>query len=57
MPPVVDRDTCMFCGACVGTCPFNSMLLREVEILIDDTCTDCRLCTRVCPVGALVYPT
>ncbi len=55
MPPNVDRDTCMFCGACVGTCPVNCMLLREVEIQIDETCTDCKLCTRVCPVGALRY--
>ncbi len=57
--PDLARDTCIFCGACVGVCPTNAMFLEynDRDIWIDENCTDCLLCVRVCPVGALTYPT
>ena len=56
--PDLARDTCSFCGACVGVCPTNVMFLEynDRDIWIDENCTDCLLCVRVCPVGALTYP-
>ena len=54
----LDKDKCLFCGACIGVCPTNAMLLEynERNIWINEDCTDCLFCTRVCPVGALSYP-
>ena len=56
--PDLDRDLCLFCGACVGVCPTNAMFLEynDRDIWVDENCTDCLLCTRICPVGALSYP-
>ena len=51
---VVDRDRCLYCGACVAACPPDSIYLRNGALTIDErTCTGCERCARVCPVGAL----
>ena len=50
----VDRDRCLYCGACVAACPPDSIYLRNGALTIDErTCTGCARCARVCPVGAL----
>ena len=48
----VDRNLCMYCGACVGTCPDNAIFLNETRIEFSD-CRQCLLCLKVCPVGAI----
>jgi len=51
---VVDRDRCLYCGACVAACPPDSIYLRNGTLTIDATrCTGCARCARMCPVGAL----
>ena len=55
---VVDRDRCLYCGACVAACPPDAIYLRNGALTIDDqTCTDCERCVRMCPVGALTAQT
>jgi ferredoxin len=49
----VDRDTCMHCSACVGTCPFDAITLFDMHIVFNEKCVDCGMCDRVCPVGAI----
>lgn len=49
----VNRLVCMYCGACVGTCPNNAIFLHETRIEFGDECNSCGLCYRVCPVGAI----
>jgi len=49
----VDRDTCLHCAACVGTCPFDAITLFDMHIIFNDRCVDCAMCDRVCPVGAI----
>lgn len=51
----VDQDTCIGCGACVGTCPvgaldFNDDGKAECNA---DTCIGCLACTGACPVEAI----
>ena len=51
----VDQDTCIGCGACVGTCPavaldFNEDGKAECNT---DVCIGCLACTGVCPVNAI----
>jgi ferredoxin len=48
----VNKDMCMYCGACVGTCPDNAIYLDETRIVFSE-CRQCLLCERVCPVGAI----
>jgi ferredoxin len=51
---IVNNQICLHCGACVGSCPTNSIFLHEtstIEFL--PTCTECELCVVVCPVGAI----
>ena len=51
---VVDRDRCLYCGACVAACPPNAIYLRNGALTIDDqSCTACARCARMCPVAAL----
>jgi len=50
----IDRDACLYCGACVGVCPAEALTLRETDLRLDESkCTLCRLCVDFCPVGAL----
>ena len=49
-----DRSKCLYCGACVGTCPVEALTLYSSWVDIDhDTCTECGICVRLCPVGAM----
>ncbi len=52
----VDDVLCLHCGACVGSCPANSMFLHDNFITFDESCTQCGICVRVCAVGAIDYP-
>jgi len=50
----IDRNKCMYCGACVGTCPTLALILEETVVRwYEDKCIDCGFCERVCPVGAI----
>lgn len=50
----IDRTKCLYCGACVGTCPTLALLLEETRIrYFEEACTRCRACEIVCPVGAI----
>ena len=50
----VNRDICMHCGACVGSCPENAIFLRETVIEIDDDkCIKCGECYTNCKFGAI----
>jgi NAD-dependent dihydropyrimidine dehydrogenase PreA subunit len=51
---IVNDQLCLHCGACVGSCPTNSIFLHEtafVEFL--PTCIECELCVIICPVGSI----
>lgn len=51
---VVDRDLCIGCEACVGTCPVSAISMVEGKAQVDpDTCIECGACVAVCPVSAI----
>lgn len=52
MPIEIDRNKCIYCGACVAVCPFMALRLCEVRIE-EKGCTDCGICPRACPMGAI----
>jgi ferredoxin len=50
----IDRTKCMYCGACVGTCPTLALLLEETRVrYFEAKCIRCGFCEIVCPPGAI----
>ncbi len=48
----LDASKCIYCGACVGVCPFLALRLREVKIE-EKGCTNCGICEKACPMNAI----
>jgi ferredoxin len=45
---------CAYCGACVGVCPTQAIVLKDTRIYIDEKkCINCGACIKICPVGAM----
>ena len=52
---VVDKDACIGCGACEGTCPVGAIVATDDgKFAINDSCVDCGACEGGCPVSAIV---
>jgi ferredoxin len=50
----IDKETCIGCGACVGTCPVQALSMVDGKAEVDaGTCVDCGACVGACPVQAL----
>ncbi|HCA40816.1 MAG TPA: 4Fe-4S dicluster domain-containing protein [Aminobacterium sp.] len=51
---VVDKDACVGCETCVGTCPVEAISMNDGKAEVDpDTCIECGSCVSVCPVNAI----
>jgi len=47
-------NKCLYCGACVGVCPVQAIVLKDTRIIVDEKkCTSCGACVKMCPVGAM----
>ncbi|MFQ5714909.1 MAG: 4Fe-4S binding protein [Candidatus Scalinduaceae bacterium] len=61
--PVVDRELCSGCEACVAICPFNCLEINgsimpyeitgKAELVRPAKCVSCRECERICAKGAI----
>ncbi|MFZ5647578.1 MAG: CoB--CoM heterodisulfide reductase iron-sulfur subunit A family protein [Bacillota bacterium] len=54
----VDRDTCRWCGACEGACPYGAIGKdsgrgEEVAVVNEALCKGCGGCVPVCPQASL----
>lgn len=54
----VDQETCIGCGACVGTCPNTFEFTDEMKarVIENKDCQggdDCDTCLDLCPVHAI----
>jgi len=53
----IDDVKCISCLACVSACPYNSIKLKGLfVVLVDDSkCQKCekKLCKIMCPTGAI----
>lgn len=55
MAYVINKDECVGCGACAGTCPVEAISEQDGVCVIDqDACLGCGACTEACPTGAIV---
>ncbi|MCJ7588554.1 MAG: electron transfer flavoprotein subunit alpha [Candidatus Aminicenantes bacterium] len=50
---IIDADTCTGCEACLPSCPFGSLSMKDGLALVDESCNFCRACVEACPVGAI----
>ena len=49
-----NSSKCVYCGACVGVCPTQALMLKDVRIVVDEAkCISCGACVKICPVGAM----
>jgi NAD-dependent dihydropyrimidine dehydrogenase PreA subunit len=58
--PVIDRDRCSDCGACLDFCLFGVFTKNADGALVvahPENCKDnCPACARICPVNAIMFP-
>ncbi len=50
---LINTDTCTGCEACVPSCPFGALSMKEGVAVVDEKCNFCGACVDVCPVGAI----
>lgn len=52
---VVDKDTCVACGACMKVCPRGAITIyRGCYAMVDESkCVGCGLCGKTCPAGCI----
>ncbi|MBC9784173.1 4Fe-4S binding protein [Heliobacterium chlorum] len=53
LEPLITDEPCLFCHACVQSCPEGFMQLNEDGPVISDECLTCGRCVRACPSGTL----
>ncbi len=50
---IIDAKTCTGCEACVPSCPFGALSMKDKVATVDEKCTFCGACVDVCPVSAI----
>ncbi len=50
---IIDEKTCTGCEACVPSCPFGALSMKDKVAAVDEKCTFCGACVDVCPVSAI----
>jgi electron transfer flavoprotein alpha subunit len=50
---IIDVKTCTGCEACVPTCPFGALSMKDKVAVVDEKCTFCGACVDACPVSAI----
>ena len=51
----IDNSKCIKCGACVGVCPVNALILTEEGVKFDIAkCIKCGACKKICPANAII---
>lgn len=52
--PLLDREKCVLCGACVAACPMGAWSLAGGSLIFDSArCIGCGLCVVACKKGAM----
>jgi electron transfer flavoprotein alpha subunit len=49
----VKRELCTGCEACLQSCPYDAIVMKEEKAEITELCQLCRACLSVCPEGAI----
>ena len=49
----VNRELCTGCEACLQSCPYDAIVMKDDKAEITELCQLCRACLSVCPEGAI----
>lgn len=50
----INRDKCSGCEACIDSCPYDAIVMKEGKAEINELCQLCKACISVCPEGAIL---
>ncbi len=53
MAYVIDGDSCVACGSCIGECPVGAISEGDIYSIDPEKCSDCGTCAGVCPAEAI----
>lgn len=54
MAVIINKEKCVGCGSCIGTCPNNALEMGpEGFAVVNSNCVSCAMCIDACPVGAI----
>jgi ferredoxin len=59
MIPIIYKESCTGCGACVEVCPPKALSIEDDSVGIqEEFCEECGFCAAECPVEAIriVFP-
>jgi ferredoxin len=51
--PVIDKDRCHPCGACVKACERGVLAIQDAQVAVVGRCVNCLACVKACPRAAL----
>lgn len=57
MPPIIEKEKCVFCTVCAEICPLNVLKAdkekKEIVVRYPEECWHCRACVVDCPKEAV----
>lgn len=57
MPPIIEKEKCVFCKVCEDICPLNVLKAdkekKEIIVRYPEECWHCRACVVDCPKEAI----
>jgi ferredoxin len=57
MIPVIDKEGCDGCEACMDVCPPEAITMVDGKAQINEPiCEECGVCVPECPTGAITLP-
>jgi electron transfer flavoprotein alpha subunit/NAD-dependent dihydropyrimidine dehydrogenase PreA subunit len=50
---IIDEQSCTACEACISTCPYAALVMKDNVAAVNEKCTFCGACVDGCPSAAI----